>query len=77
MNSRTHLLHFLGLGAIALLFAYVLVSGLSTGAIDGPSRGGNDLIKFAEHPYGFCAMALIYFFFAAIAGVGAWKALGD
>lgn len=76
MNSRARLLHFFGLGAISLVFAYVLVSGLSTGAIDGPSRG-NDLIKFAEHPYWFCAMALVYFFVSAVAGVGAWKALGD
>lgn len=61
------------LALIALLSGAALFAGLLTRAIDGPARGGNDLIYLAESPKAFWAMVAAYFLVCCVTTIGAFK----
>ena len=66
------------LGVLALISGVslaTLVRGLLTGAIDGPARGGNDLLHLASRPSLFWAMALAYFAISTGAAIAGYRFL--
>ena len=58
-RSIRQLLATVALAIVAGLSGAALLGGLLTGAIDGPARGADAILR-SEHPIGFWLLALFY-----------------
>jgi hypothetical protein len=71
-RSIKQLFAIVALAVVAGLSGAVLLGGLLTGALDGPARGA-DVILRSEHPVGFWLLALFYLVLAVGTAVAAHR----
>jgi hypothetical protein len=59
----------MALAAVGGLFAAAVIGALLTGTIDGPGRGGRDVVSLAEHPatFWFC---FVFWSVVAVSAIG-------
>ena len=69
-RSIKQLLATVALAAVSGLFGAALLGGLLTGAIDGPARGADAVLR-SEHPVGFWLLASLYLALAVGTAVAA------